>query len=295
MQPLTAPAGQLAALADGRAAFDLSSFRKVRVTGGDARRWLNDLVATDVASLEPGMARRTLLLDATGHIRADLRVACDEQGFWLFQSPDQAGHVGSALTPYVLSADVHLADVSGGRRLLALPGGADEPGGAGFRPSFLGDGRDLLVDDEEDDDASISGRALVGPDAVEVWRIRAGIARMGMDFDATSIPAEAGLSSTIDTTKGCFLGQESVARVRNLGHPPRLLVHLESDARVDPGSRLRDRSGVGDMPEDVGVVTSAAERDGGGTVMLASVRWQFRDVALTSSDGAALSAVGSPD
>ena len=75
-------------------------------------------------------------------------------------------------------------------------------------------------------------------DAVEVWRIRAGRPRMGADFDRTAIPAEAGLEALIDTTKGCFLGQESVARVRNLGHPPRVLRHLQGDGQVDAGAIL---------------------------------------------------------
>ncbi len=134
MPPLTAPADELAALAQGRAALDLSGYRAVQVTGADARRWLGDLITTDVASLRPGQARRSLLLDPTGHIRADLQVACADEGFWLFQEPRAGADVGVTLAPYVLSSDVELHDRSATRHLMALPGSDDAI--EGFAPSI---------------------------------------------------------------------------------------------------------------------------------------------------------------
>jgi folate-binding protein YgfZ len=113
---------------------------------------------------------------------------------------------------------------------------------------------------------------------------------MGAEFDRTSIPAEAGLEATIDTTKGCFLGQESVARVRMLGHPPRVLRHLRAAGVVDPGSSVSLDEG-----RVVGVVTSAATHPTGGTVILASIRWDARIASLRSEDGSALVPVGSSD
>jgi hypothetical protein len=134
------------------------------------------------------------------------------------------------------------------------------------------------------------GRRSVGEAAVEVWRIRAGTPRMGADFDRSSIPAEAGLEALIDVTKGCFLGQESVARVRNLGHPPRVLRHLQTEGSVGAGAPLTAGSAERDA-----VVTSAAERRGGGTVLLASVRWSAREGSLRTSDGLPVIPVGSSD
>ncbi|HEY7761849.1 MAG TPA: hypothetical protein VIC52_02460 [Actinomycetota bacterium] len=285
MPPLTAPEDELQAIADGRAAVDLGGFRKVRVRGGDARRWLHDLVTTDVASLEPSSSRRTLLLDPTGHIRADVQVACDREGFWLFQAPDQPD-IGRALAPYVLSSDVRLEDLTDERGLIAWIGDADGPDG--FRPSCLGPGVDVIG---SPDPASIPpGRMFVGADAVEVWRIRRGVPRMGVDFDGKTIPAEAGLEETIDREKGCFLGQESVARVRTLGHPPRQLRHLTADGPVDPRSPVLD-----ELEDEIGVVTSAAEHVGGGTVLLASIRWGSDEGPLRTRDGLALVPVGSSD
>jgi folate-binding protein YgfZ len=286
MPPLTAPDAELAALTEGRAAVDLSTYRIVRVHGNDARRWLHDLVTTDVASLRSGEARRSLLLDATGHIRADLHITCDDDGFWLLQDPEQVDHVGSALAPYVLSSDVELDELTGRRSLIAVPGVSEESGGS--RPSVLGEGYDLLR--TTPDPEAPAGRRFVSHDAVEVWRIRAGRPRMGADFDRTAIPVEAGLEALIDTTKGCFLGQESVARVRNLGHPPRVLLHLQGDGRIDSGATLTTTAG-----DRAGTVTSAAERSGGGTVLVATIRWAARAQRLRSSDGLAVLPVPSLD
>ena len=285
MPSLTAPADELAALTEGRAAVDLRAYRTVHVTGADARRWLHDLVTTDVASLRLGEARRSLLLDPTGHIRADMQVACDDDGFWLFQAPDAGSDIAVALAPYVLSSDVDLDDRTGRRRLMALPG----PDAAieGFAPSIAGPGVDVLLDAGS---TTPPGRMLVGDDATEVWRIRTGRARMGIDFDERSIPAEAALEATIDATKGCFLGQESVARVRNLGHPPRVVVHLRAEAPVEPGADVVTADGA-----EAGTVTSSAADEEGGSIALASIRWQARSGWLGTSEGVRLVPVGSSD
>ena len=285
MPPLTAPPDELAALTHGRAAMDLSGYRTVQVTGADARQWLGDLVTTDVASLRPGQARRSLLLDPTGHIGADLQVACADDGFWLFQAPDAGADIGASLARYVLSSDVELHDRTAQRHLLALPGPEDAV--EGFAPSITGPGVDVLLDDGS---AQPLGRRLVGDDAAEVWRIRTGRARMGADFDQTSIPAEAALDATIDAAKGCFLGQESVARVRNLGHPPRILMHLRCLASVQAGAPVVTADGA-----SAGTVTSAAIDEGGGTVVLASITWQLRSAPLATPGGDRFVTVGSSD
>ena len=91
-----------------------------------------------------------------------------------------------------------------------------------------------------EDDRSPAGRSvgsasiLVDERAFEIWRIGRGDPRMGVDFEAGALPAEAGLERLIDVTKGCFLGQESVAKVRNLGHPPTVLRHLRCDTQSSP-------------------------------------------------------------
>jgi tRNA-modifying protein YgfZ len=297
MGPLDAPADQLAALADGRGFADLSSMRKIRVSGADARAWLHDLVTTDVASLSHGQARRSLLLTPTGRIRADFMVGLDEEGFLLLQPSEQPESIGAALLPYVLSSDVTLHDRTHALAVFGLVGAAAVVAArAGLEPSILGPGEDVVVASgkpaaRERDRLVNSGLFPVSWDALEVWRIRRGVPRMGPDFDQGSLPAEAGLEATIDTTKGCFLGQESVAKVRNLGHPPTILRTMRTDGIVGAGSAV-EAVGVA----DAGVVTSAARAaDGDATTAIVRLRWAAAEVPLRTGDGHELVPVGSLD
>lgn len=116
----------------------------------------------------------------------------------------------------------------------------------------------------------------------ETWRIRRGAARLGIDVGPDALPAEAGLEETIDFTKGCFLGQESVAKVRNLGHPPRLVVAVRSSSRLDPGAAVLAGG------EAVGRITSAVEV-GGGWVAIARVRWEAAGRPLEAEGAGSLS------
>lgn len=129
--------------------------------------------------------------------------------------------------------------------------------------------------------------ALTGPGNHdrEVARIRGGVPRMGVDYPAGALPAEAALDETIDETKGCFLGQEAVAKVRVLGHPRTVLRHLRSAAEVARGTPVHAGDGV------VGAVTSVAPADGGGWVLLARVDWEAARADLSTTDGAPLSPV----
>lgn len=113
---------------------------------------------------------------------------------------------------------------------------------------------------------------------LETWRIRRGDVRMGADFGPDALPAEAGLEDAIDFTKGCFLGQESVAKVRNLGHPPRVLQHVRSQTPVAPGAPVL-AGGV-----TIGEVTSAAEADGE-TDAIVRVRWDSALGPLSTATG----------
>lgn len=298
MGPLDAPNDQLMALEDGRAFADLSAWRKVRVTGSDARGWLNDLVTCDVETLEPGVSRRSLLLSAMGRIRADLHVAADDDGFLLLQAADQPDHVGLLLGPYVLSSDVSLHDSTAELSLFAVPGAAAElVARTGLSPSVLGPGLDLVTPMGRatwrvEDGLVNHDLVEVGQAALEVRRIRAGEPRMGLDFGQDALPAEVGLTWAIDMAKGCFLGQESVARVRNLGHPPRVLRQVRSAGAIAPGTEVLGEG------RTVGEITSAAVEPGDGrmgAIAIARVRWEAAASALTTPDGLELVPVSSMD
>lgn len=250
---------QTRALDGERAEVALDGFRAIGVTGGDAVAWLQDLVTADVERLEPGEAVRTLLLGPTGRVRADLHALRRAEGFLLLQALDQPRDVGALLAPYVLSSDVRLAGAA-----------ADELVGIPAIPSwrFGPAGADRICVD-----------AVV----VECWRIRRGLPRFPVDLDGESLPAEGGLDDevTIDRTKGCYLGQESVAKVRNLGHPTRTVLALRAPEAVATGTPIL----AGDA--EVGLATSV-DALGGGTDLLGRVRWDARESGLQTPSGTPL-------
>jgi folate-binding protein YgfZ len=124
----------------------------------------------------------------------------------------------------------------------------------------------------------------VGEDALEVWRIRRGVARFPVDITEASVPAEAELDHLIDVGKGCFLGQESVAKIRNLGHPTHVVRRMSSEADLGPGVEILAGAEV------VGQVTSAAAAADGGTACLVRLRWGAAQAPLATPDGVPLRA-----
>src|SRR3954452_179914 len=224
-------AHDLAALLTGRAFVDVSDYRKVRIHGDDAIRWLHDLLTADIGVLAPGRSCRSLLLTPTGRIRADVQVLRRDDDVLLPQEPAPPDHIGLLLGPYILSSAVSLEDATGELALFAVPDAAAATIGLpGFEPSSLGPGLDLLSAQGKPawrvQDALMKA-ALVeaGAASAEAWRIVHGIPRMGPDLDQRSVPAEAALDATIDTPRGSFLGQEPVARIASLGPGRRGLGH----------------------------------------------------------------------
>jgi folate-binding protein YgfZ len=277
-------------LARGEAVADLSFWRKTSVTGTGALDWLNDLVSADLSGLEPGNARPSLLLTPTGHVRAAFSVAATGDGYLLVQDPIQTDAVGALLDRYVLSSEVHLADRTHELCVLAVPGTADPPADLAsatvVRPSPLGSGFGLLAPAADRADLLAAlGLAVAGDEDLEVWRIRAGITRLGVDVASDDLPQEGAMDSAIAFDKGCYLGQEAVAKVRNLGHPRRLLLSLVADGRVSPGDVV-EVAGT-----EAGQVTSAAPHPAGtpGFAVMARVRWAAREGPFRTRSGAELS------
>jgi tRNA-modifying protein YgfZ len=252
---------QVQALDDGRAVLDLEGWTLTEVRGADAEGWLNDLVTASMEGILDGEAVRSLLLSPTGRIRADFHVLRSPgKGFLLLQGPGQPDGVAILLTPYVLSSDVELA--------------AADPTGLLVTPR-LGSGWTATRGD--------SGDAVrVGAEALETWRIRHAIASFPVDLDADSLPAEAGLDvePVIDRTKGCYLGQESVARVRNLGHPVRLVLAVRADTPLHPGLAVLAEGA------QAGTVTSVEPAGGSGAMV--RIRWDAREADLTVAGGSVL-------
>lgn len=269
------------ALEQGRAYVNVSSWWKVSVRGGDAEGWLNDLLSAELGGMGPGEARSSLLLTPTGRIRALIAATSFEDGFLLIQDPIQPARIDALLAPYVLSSDVLLADRTEELGMMAFPSGAplelDET--SAFSPSVLGPGADVLVPPGISTGDALEGLVEAGLEDVEAWRVRRGVARFGVDLTADSLPHEAEVGDMIAYGKGCFLGQEAVAKVRNLGHPPFVLLAADAAGPVRAGESVLADDG------DAGTVTSAVPDDSGGSRVIARVRWALKDASLRIASG----------
>jgi tRNA-modifying protein YgfZ len=274
-------------LAEGTAFVDASSRWATGVSGADARSWLNDLVSADLDGLAPGRAVPSLLLAPTGGVRAAFTVVADADGLLLLQDRAQDRSVAEVLAMYVLSSDVALADRTGELAILAFPGLARPPaveGAGASAPSVLGAGADLIAPAGER--ARIVGAlaerfAEATPEDAEAWRIAAGFPRLGIDTAEGDLPQEVALEDAVSYDKGCFVGQEAVAKTRNRGHPRRVLVPVAAAELLRPGEAVL----AGDV--EVGAVTSATRR-GDGTLALVRIRWADRDADLRAASGAPL-------
>jgi tRNA-modifying protein YgfZ len=278
-------------LRSGEAFADLSGWTKVGLSGADAAAWLDDLVSADLSGLGSGLARRALLLSPTGAIRAEFTVAVHEGTILVIQGPGQPRSIGALLAPYVLSSDVVLEDRTDDLSLFALPGESrppEVPLATPSTPSCTGRGTDLLAPaGDRDRVAGFLSKTLVQvtADDLEAWRISAGFPRVGVDVDPDDLPEEAGLGRAVSYEKGCYLGQEAVAKVRNLGHPRRLVLAFDAAGPAAVGDPiLRGES-------EAGRITSATDVGGGRTRVLARIRWDARDASLTTGAGVPLRSV----
>jgi folate-binding protein YgfZ len=277
-------------LRSGRAFADLSGWRKVWVSGSDAFAWLNDLVTADLSDLSPGSARQALFLSPRGGLRAAFTVAWVEGGFLLLQDPDQPASIQDLLERYVLSSDVALEGRTDRLVLLAFPGLAEAPlvvgveGVTSWVPSCLGRGVDVLVPVSQRERLlqGLGDRVEpVGDEGVEAWRVAEGLPRFGVDALEGDLPQESGMASAVSREKGCFPGQEAVAKVDRLGHPRRVVLALEAEGPASAGDAvMRDGS-------QVGTVTSASA-NGERTLLLARVAWEARGAGLHTASGATL-------
>ena len=265
---------------------DLSSWRKVGVQGADALAWLGDLVSADIADLSPGRSRRSLLLSPTGRVRAEFTVAALAEGYLLLQDPLQPHDLDDVLEPYVLSSAVTLEDRTNGLALISIPDQAlaHVSGTNGLRtssPSCIGAGIDLLAPADGHDALVSTLSRHLRPAAsadVESWRISAAISRFGVDATSDDLPQEGGLEGAVAFDKGCYLGQEAVARARNLGHPRRLLLALQAGGPVAAGEPVL----IGGL--EAGRVTSASTAEGS-TLVLARVSWPARQGPFRTASG----------
>jgi len=205
---------------------DLSHRAVVTVSGSDRTKWLNDMMTQELATLPVGQWSETLLLDAQGHIEQQLFLVDDGSSIWLHLEASKAEELITYLNRMKFMLDVDVQDRSSDFAVLRAPGAADSFGGPY-----------ALVPRSELPDLvaayGAAGHKQVGTWALEAERIAAGRARILLETDHKSIPNELGfLNTAVHMNKGCYRGQETVAKVYNLGKPPRRLVLLHLDGSM---------------------------------------------------------------
>jgi aminomethyltransferase len=290
-------AAEYASIRRGAGILDRPQRGVIRVTGGDRRNFLNRLLTQELKDLTPGLVRNSFWLNRKGRIEADLLIAELQDATLLDLDRHQCAATTQSLREFLFTEDVEIIDMTAQMHRIAVHGRragevlsaanklAEIENGA-CREIEIGGAETVMARNDETrepgfelfmqaddapkiwrallaiDDALSSGRRRIRPigwHAYKIARIEAGTPLMNIDFGPTNLPHETGLlRERISFTKGCYLGQEVVARMEHLGQPKQVLVGLrvESDHLPVAGGQvfeIRDAS-AGDQ---VGVVTSS--------------------------------------
>jgi folate-binding protein YgfZ len=275
-----------AAVRDGGAGLiDLSARGRILISGSEAVMFLNGLVTNDMKTLAVNTWMPAVFPNVQGRLLAAVRIIHREDGFLLDTEAATRETVVKLLERFTLAGDFRLADLTENTALLSIQGAqAPEIMAAVFRetPANLGrnavagvdwqgkqvtiirathtaeDGFDLFAGATEMEtlrEAFIkAGAQPVGDAAVETLRLEAGIARYGIDMDETHVVTETNLDDAVSFTKGCYLGQEIIARIKYRGHVARKLAGLifEGEASLESDAKIFS---VDD--KEIGRVTSA--------------------------------------
>jgi tRNA-modifying protein YgfZ len=245
------------------------------VSGTEAAEYLQGQLTNDTEAIEPGRWIYAALLDRKGHMQADMRVLRPGAGpeLWLDLEPAGLAAASRHLQMYKIGREVEVADASDDHTLLSLigPRATEIARAVESVPLRTELGVDLIVPVAERDrirDALLAAGAVeVSPEAAEILRIEAGRPRFGAEMGTETMPAEAGIiEEAVSFTKGCYIGQETVARLHYKGKPNRHLRGLRLSAPAQPGAVLR----LGE--KEVGTLGSAAVSPALGPVGLAILR-----------------------
>ena len=270
------PVKEQRALEAGTAWADLSHLSVVAVSGEDRLKWLHDLTTQFLTDLSVGVWKSSMILDPQGHVEYQFNLVDDGTTTWLVLDPGYAETLVAYLTKmkFMLKVDVH--DATSESAVLRAPGATTEIGG----PFAL-----VPRDEVAQMTQTFSAVATqVGTWALDAERVAAHRPRIGFETDHKSIPNEIGvLNGAVHMNKGCYRGQETVAKIYNLGNPPRRLVmlHLDgSDVGFPAKGTAIENDGV-----VVGFIGTVARHHELGTIALAIVKRNTPTDATLSVDG----------
>jgi folate-binding protein YgfZ len=250
-------------LYEGLAWADLSHFEIIAITGEDRLSWLHSLTTQYLENLQADMWTPVLILDPQGHIEHQFNLVDDGSTTWLTLDPGRAQALIEHLAKMKFMMRVEVRNVSDEFALLRLPGAEDEIGG----PFSIVARSDLAKWRERLSESAIQ----VGTWALEAARVASRRPRIGLETDHKSIPNELDLlNKSVHMNKGCYRGQETVAKIANLGAPPRrmVLLHLDGSVVTIPKvGAVVEKDGV-----KVGFVGTVARHYELGTIALAVVK-----------------------
>jgi tRNA-modifying protein YgfZ len=291
--------GQYRLLREDAGLLDRSGRGKLIVRGPEAAEYLQGQVTNDVEALTPREGCYAALLDRKGHMQADMRVLSLDSGeLWIDTEPQTLERLRGHLALYKVGREVEVEDVSERWAIFSLlgpasgriaggesvEGGGDltVPGAEHSHRPLVRDGvealvvatdhgLDLLAPTEQGEALRelllAAGAGVVSEPAAEILRVESGRPRFGFEMSERTIPAEAGIDErAVSFTKGCYIGQETVARLHYKGKPNRHLrgLRLESPAGAGDPVRLDER--------ELGQVGTAVVSPALGPIALAIVR-----------------------
>jgi folate-binding protein YgfZ len=271
------------ALLSGCGVYDLAWRATLRLTGGDRTRWLNGMITNNVRDLEVGRGVYAFLLNPQGHILADLYAFNRGDSFSVLTDRSQLKSVLEIFDHYIIMDDVEVADVTGNSTSIGLTGpdahkvlvraGLQVPALEPLQSTELPwqqtavtvtrtdqpaiDSYELQIAPERAEslrDALLQANALpVGCEALELLRVASGVPAFGQDIRERDLPQETEQMRALHFSKGCYVGQEIVERIRSRG-----AVHRHFTGFTIEGALPAPRTKVSLQGKDVGEITSAA-------------------------------------
>lgn len=239
----------------------------IEVWGGEAVQFLNGMITNDIEALADGEMMRAALPNSKGRLLAVVRVKRRGDKY-LFET-EEVTHdaVYSNLARFTMAGDFNVEDVSGKYRFVSLLNFEYEAG------AFERFGSDLFIDEADFDAFTANAGALELSEATyETIRIEEGIPLYGVDMDESTVVPETGIEGLIHYQKGCYIGQEVIARIHFLGKPAKLLKGLVFDKEIEPGSMDL----VSEEDKNAGRITSQTfSPKMGGIIALGYVRSAF--------------------
>jgi folate-binding protein YgfZ len=306
-------ATELRALLTGSGVFDMSWQTKLKMNGKDRTRWANGMVTNNIRDLAPGRGVYNFILNPQGRNQGDLVVY--NRGEYLLATTDraQAEAITTLLKRYIIMDKVEIEDISDALVSVGVAGpkaaetlsqiGSDaqqlEPGEVmdatwgdikmavtrNTHPQW--DGYEIWLAPESLEQiwqALVGAGAIpAGSDALEMYRIARGVPRFGMDLRERDLPQETTQEHALSFTKGCYIGQEIVERIRSRGNVHRTLIGFEVEsAPPQPGTKvLADGKEAGEITSSARVPLPAGER----TLALGYLRREFAQPGTTVQVG----------